>query len=270
MGVYNGADTVRAAVESIRTQTFRDWEFVICDDGSNDGTYEVLQQLAHKDDRLVLLQNDRNNGLASALNRCLTVAKGAYIARQDADDLSLPRRLETQVGFLEKHREYAFVSSSMELFDESGIWGRRACKDSPQPDDLLWGNQFCHPATVFRREAVIRVSLYRVAKETRRAEDYDLFLRMYAMGMRGFNLAQPVIQFYEGPLSYKRRKYRYRVDEAIVRLKGFTALGFMPRALPYVVKPLLVGLIPKRFLVWRRRMLDSKRLRELNDEISLP
>ena len=86
MGIYNCADTLPQAVASIQKQTYPNWELILCDDGSSDHTYEVAQALAAKDDRIVLLHNDRNLGLNQTLNACLAVATGDYIARMDGDD----------------------------------------------------------------------------------------------------------------------------------------------------------------------------------------
>src|SRR5436305_623407 len=104
MAVYNSASVVADAIESILQQTFRDFEFIIVDDGSTDSTGEVLRDYAERDVRIKLYTQE-NCGLIASLNRACRLAKGRYIARMDADDISLPPRFEKQFHYLESHPE---------------------------------------------------------------------------------------------------------------------------------------------------------------------
>lgn len=254
MGIYNTPDPriLQKAVESIRRQTFTDWQWIICDDGSTDTTHGTIRSLIQGDDRIRLIHNDINKGLAASLNHCLKYAEGKYIARMDADDGCDPRRLEKQVQFLDAHPEYHLVGTAAELFDEHGVWGQRGMPEIPGRKDFLWGSPFIHPTIMIRREALLQVHGYRVAGETRRTEDYDLFMRLYTAGYQGYNLQEQLYSFREDKLARKRKKYRYRIDEARIRWRGFRQLGLMPGGLVYVVKPLVVGLIPYPLLVWLR------------------
>ena len=101
MGIYNCADTLNEAIDSILNQTFRDWELIMCDDGSQDNTYELAQQYVQRyPEQIVLLKNEKNMGLNHTLNRCLQAASGEYIARMDADDLCSRDRFETEINVL--------------------------------------------------------------------------------------------------------------------------------------------------------------------------
>ena len=100
MGVYNGEKTLNRAIESICAQTFTDWELIICDDCSNDGTEKLLQKWCQTEPRIISLRNEKNCRLAASLNRCLERASGEYIARMDDDDVSFPERFEIQSLFL--------------------------------------------------------------------------------------------------------------------------------------------------------------------------
>lgn len=246
MGVYNIAalPLFDSAVNSILTQTMGNFEFLICDDGSTDNTWEILTQLAQRDSRIGLIHNPKNEGLASALNLCLTEACGRYIARQDADDISAPERFAKQISFLEEHPQISFVGSNVTLWDERGNWGHRSFPPYPQPRDFLFTMPFVHGALMFQRESLEQIGGYRVSKETRRAEDYDLLMRMYAQGLAGANILEPLYYFREDAAAKKRRKYCYRVDEVKVRWCGFRELGLLPQGLPYVVKPLIAGILP--------------------------
>lgn len=255
MGIYNtnSPDMVKTAIDSILNQTFKDFEFIICDDGSDDGTYELVKKLTAHDTRVQLIKNERNMGLAASLNRCLEMATGTYIARMDADDSSLPTRLEEQLIFLENNSQYALVTCWADLFSDDGVWGQKRVIAAPEKKDLLFGPPFIHAAMLFRTDILKDLGGYRVCKETLRAEDYDLWMRLYAAGHKGYNLQKILYQIREDKNAYSRRKYRYRLDEAKVRYRGFKLLELLPGAWPYVVKPLVVGLIPQQLLARLRK-----------------
>lgn len=143
MGVYNCQDTVEESIESILQQTYDNWEFIICDDASTDGTYEKVLSYTKRDpERIRLIRNEHNQRLAASLNRCLAEARGDLIARQDGDDISVPDRLEKQVHFLETHPEYDVVGTAMTVFDESGTKGVRALISAPDRKVLARGTPF--------------------------------------------------------------------------------------------------------------------------------
>lgn len=265
MGVYNIEHLwiFDQAINSILNQTMSDFEFIICDDGSTDRTYEQLLDFQCKDPRIHLLRNKGNHGLAFSLNRCLAAARGTYIARQDADDVSRLDRFEKQLAFLNTHPEISFVGSNVSLFDKTGIWGKREPSAYPQKKDFLFTAPFVHGSLIFRKEVLQSVGGYKVSKETLRAEDYELEMRMYSLGIKGANLQENLYHFLEDDATQARRKYRYRVDEAKIRFRGFKAMGLMPYAFPYVVKPLVVGLIPSPLLRAIRRRHNTYRLEHL-------
>ena len=254
MSVYNNEATAGDSIASIVAQTYADWELLLVDDKSTDGSFRVLSDWARRDSRIRLIRNERNLGLAASLNRALAEARGEYVARMDGDDISLPQRFEKQVAFLIAHPEHAVVGSSAILFDREGEWGIRAGAQQPTKKDFLWGTQFIHPSVMMRRGALKAVGGYRVCRDTLRTEDYDLFMRLYAHGFTGYNLGEPLLRYFD-PRQPKPVRYRFRVSEARIRWSGFRALGLMPGGLPYVLKPLVVGLLPgglKRRLQQRR------------------
>lgn len=261
MGIYkmmNKESIVKLAIDSILNQTYKDFEFIICDDGSNDGTYELVQNLIKKDNRVILIRNKENRGLAYSLNHCLSIAKGKYIARMDADDISMPNRFEKQVKFLDEHLEYAVVGCNMLYINENGIWGNRVLAEKPIKKSFLFTSPFAHPTVIMRKEVLNLLNGYKVEKITRRLEDYDLFMRLYANGYKGYNMQEFLYQFREDNDAFKRRAYKYRLDEVQVRYKGFKALGLMPKAFLYVIKPLIVGLIPQKLLAKLRKLRREK------------
>lgn len=251
MGAYNieHTKTFVRAIDSILDQSFSDFELIICDDGSTDRTWEIITSYAERDIRIRLLKNEKNIGLAATLNRCIEISRASLIARHDADDFSALDRIQKQVSFLNTHPEMMFVGSNVALFNETGVYACREFPEFPEAKDFKFTMPFVHGALVFRKESVEKAGRYRVSKETRRAEDYDLLMRMYSLKLYGANLQEYLYFFLEDHSAMIRRKYRYRVDEAIVRWKGFRSLGLLPIAIPYVVKPLIVGLIPANILL---------------------
>lgn len=256
MGIYEEKDKrqVMQAIDSILNQTFRDFEFIICDDGSGPAFYRWLDRYCRKDPRITLLRNKKNMGLAFALNHCLKHASGQYIARMDADDISCPRRLEKQAAFLGQHTGYALVGCNAQLIDGDGVWGVRKLERVPCRESFLSNSPFIHPAVMVRRLVLEELGGYRCSPKVARAEDYELFMRLYAKGYYGYNLQEPLLQYRESVQSYAKRKYRYRLNECRVRYHGFQALGILSGNLCYVLKPLAVGLVPAKLMaVYRKK-----------------
>lgn len=251
IAVYNAEPYLDECLESLVAQTFDDWEVVACDDASTDQSWLKLQRWTRQDSRIRAVRNDFNQGPAATRNRALDLCRGTFIAIQDADDLSFPERLRSQVGYLEVHPECAFVGTGLTLFDEHGEYGRRIPSPAPpRSRDYLTGIPFCHATTLFRREALEAVGGYRIAWETRRGQDYDLFMRLHAGGFQGHNIPLCLYRYREGQAAYQRRKFRYRIGEMIVRYKGFKKLDLLPWAFPFVLKPILAGLLVRRPRKW--------------------
>lgn len=246
MGIYNCNDKehLRLALDSIFLQTYDKVEYILCNDGSTDDTFQYIKEIYGHDPRVILIENKENMGLAASLNHCITYASGEYIARMDIDDISAENRFEVQMDFLKQNPTYDFVGSNINLINDKGIWGERKMPEFPSREDFLFGSPFVHPSILFRSKSLRQVNGYRVSKETRRMEDYDLFMRMYACGYKGANIQENLLSYREDSNAYRKRKYRYRIDEAKVRYKNYKILGLIPIGYVYVMKPLIVGLVP--------------------------
>jgi glycosyltransferase EpsE len=253
MGAYNCARTLSASIESILAQDYGNLEFVICDDSSTDTTGKVIELYAAKDPRIVFLRNDKNRGLAHTLNRCIEAARGSYIARMDGDDISRPDRIGKQLRFLGAHPEIDICGCSLALFDESGVWGKNDYPERPDANAFLMKSPFAHPSVIFRASCLRAVGGYDCDPAIGRSEDYDLFMRLYASGSRGYNIQDYLLEYREELGSYRKRKFRYAISEARVRYRGFRRLGLLPRGLPYIAKPILVGIIPKHIYTRLRK-----------------
>ena len=163
MGVYNCKDKslLKNSVQSIINQTYTDWEFIICNDGSTDDTLNYLYEIEKLDNRIKVVSYKENKGLSYALNYSLKMASGEYIARQDDDDVSKPERLKKQVQFLDENREYAIVGTCADVFDNNGIWGEYTVPEKPQKGDFLWNSPFMHPTTMMRKAELLSVGVQR-------------------------------------------------------------------------------------------------------------
>ena len=262
MSTYNDEDTVSKAIESILLQTYKNWEFIICDDGSTDNTYQIIKKYGSVNKKIKIIRNSVNKGGAYSKNKCIKYASGEYIAGQDADDYSSSNRIEELIKFLEKNKEYAMVFSRGYLFDEKGIWGERGLKNySPNKYDLIKSNQFIHPTMMIRKQCLSKVGGYRYSSLTYRCEDYDLWFRFYAEDFKGYVLDKKLYYFKEDSESYKRKKFKYRIDEMRIRWNGYKAMDLEVWNYIYVLKPLFVGLLPKFFIMKyhrRKYMLNDK------------
>ena len=256
MGAYNCGGTLAAAVRSIMKQTYKNWELIICDDGSKDNTYETAERLAAEDDRIIVIRNETNLGLNVTLNNCLKQASGDYVARMDGDDECLPDRFEKQVRFLRENPEFDIVSSWMSLFDESGEWGMQKTPEYPTPAQVVTGSPICHAPVMIRRECIDRAGGYSEESYTLRVEDVDLWIRLYSMGCRAYNIQEPLYRMRNDKNAFSRRKYMYRVNSTKVRLKGCRLLHLGPKCYLKAFKPMIKGLVPARI---RARLTKKRR-----------
>ncbi len=184
MAVRNGERTVGEAVESILGQSFSDFEFLVVNDNSTDGTGAVLGTF--NDARLTVIANERRQGLTRSLNRGLAQTTTAYIARQDADDRSAPERLERQVAFLDSHPDVALAGTWYRKIDEQGrvlASQQLPCTATDLRWHLIFYSPFVHSAVVFRRSVLDVVGTY--DEHLHYAQDYDLWCRI----ARSFELA---------------------------------------------------------------------------------
>ena len=176
MSVYNGLPYLKEAVESILKQTYKNFEFIIVDDASTDDSLKYLRSL--KDMRIRLIKNTENLGLAKSLNKAINISNGEYIARMDADDVSLPRRFERQVTFLQKNPSIYLCGSWVNLINAKGqIIGEKKYPQEPQKvrNALSWYTAVIHPTFMGKKKFFQKMKGYRVNYDF--AEDYDLLVR---------------------------------------------------------------------------------------------
>ena len=210
MSVYNGARFLREAVDSILQQSFTDFEFIIVDDASTDETQAILA--GYGDKRIRLLRNTQNVGLTISLNRALVVARGRYIARMDADDISLPKRFEQQVEHLDAHQDVLALGTSADIVDARGVFYRRMPVPVCHEDVVIWLLINCsivHGSVMFRNRADIRYN-----ESFKAAQDYDLWVRLLETG-RMANLPEVLYLWRDHAQSVTSA--RYEMQSALAR-----------------------------------------------------
>ena len=211
--VYNAEVYVREAVESILAQTFTDFELIIINDGSTDGSGVILRELAARDARIVLIERP-NDGYVSALIKGIEIARADLIARMDADDVSMPERFALQHARMVQEPELAVLGSFIRVMDKAGniirLLERPLTRKAIAHCLEYSGCPVAHPAVMMRRGAVLKAGGYRKAFSP--AEDYDLWLRMSDLGYAIANLPQPLLNYrwHDANVSKVHRKVQER------------------------------------------------------------
>ena len=248
MGAYNCESTIRESIDSITNQTYENWELIICDDCSSDKTYEIVK--SYKDlykEKIIIIKNEKNIGLAGSLNKCLKVVNGEYIARQDADDISVLTRFAKELKFLEENTEYDLVATSMISFDETGDKGVRGILNKiPDKRKLALGPPFCHATIMVKSEVYKKLEGYRVTKYTRRCEDIDLWFRFFEAGYKGFNMDEPLYKVRDDKNVYKRRNLKSYLYATKVCFDGYRLIKVDAGAYLYLLKPLIAAVTPQK------------------------
>lgn len=258
IGIYNCATTLRAALDSMLVQTYKHFKVIMCDDGSSDDTYSVAKEYADKYENFILIKNAYNMKLAATLNHCIEYVDTEYIARMDGDDISAPTRLEKLVSFLDAHPEYAFVSSAMIHFDDTGDWKVTRKEPEPTINSFKWTSPFCHAPVLMRAEALRAVGCYTDEPKVERMEDYYLWHKFYCLGYKGYNLQEPLYRMRDDKYTIVRRRglsrnfQGYKTDIEVLKNLKIKAYWLIP-----TIKFLRKLLIPN-FMMNPLRKLKAK------------
>jgi glycosyltransferase involved in cell wall biosynthesis len=209
MPVYNAEQYLAEALESILAQTLGDFELIAIDDGSKDGSFGILKTFARRDSRL-RVSSRPNEGIVKTLNEALGMSRGQFVARMDADDVSLPDRFERQVGYFKANPHCVALGSRVLMVDREGEtlceWG--TLQTHEEIDDAhmnCGGPAIIHPAAMFRREAMIAIGGYTDGRAP--LEDLDLFLRLAEIG-RLANLPEALTKWRQHPQSTCATRFR--------------------------------------------------------------
>lgn len=194
MSVHNGEVYLEEAIKSILDQTYADFEFILINDASTDSTKDIIRSF--EDQRIILIDNETNLGLTPSLNKGLLEARGEYIARMDADDVSHLDRLEKQFAFMELNKDVWVVGSNINIINDKGDVTQSNVY--PETYDQILGtiffkNSIVHSSAFFRREKIIEIGGYN--KEYRKSQDYELWLQVIVNGGKLHNLQEILVDY---------------------------------------------------------------------------
>jgi len=251
MPVYNASQYLKEAVDSILSQTYSDFELIVVDDGSTDSTLGILSGI---DDRRLKIVGQPHAGITSALNMGIRCARGRYIARMDADDISLPTRFEKQVAYLQNHPEVGMIGSEYLEIDSGGrVIGERHLPlcDREIRAAIIKYNPFCHSSVMIRRGVLDMAGLY--DERFCVAQDYELWFRVIRHTQVA-NIGEPLVmhRVHGNALAVTTRDEQLKAE---VKARGLAILSgqYRPWYAVHLVRPLLVLALPRAIRVTLRR-----------------
>lgn len=266
MPVYNAGDFLVEAIESIRNQTLKDWELIVVDDGSTDKSIEILKKYAEKDSRIKVFKFKKNKGLAFALNYGLNKVHGKYLARMDADDISYPKRLETQLRYLIRNPKVVAVGSQVKLINEKGNFiGYKKFPTDPKKIYQMMGMMMSiqHP-TLLTYTKLIKKCGY--ANHTT-AEDVSMFFKLMQFG-EFLNTKEVLLKYRirKNSNSLKNPKKTFYLTLKS-RIKAVIDWGYkptIPAVLINIAQFILISLLPDNLVISlyeKIRFNDLKKLK---------
>ena len=254
MTVFNTGKYLEEAIESILKQTYKNFEFIIVNDCSNDDTAKILNRYKRKDKRLKVLTNTENKGAPQSSNSAIKISQGKYIARIDGDDWAFPDRLEKQVAYLEKNPKVVVLGGIIEVCD--GELNRLNDRkyyliDTEIRKRLFLFSPFCHPAIMVRSKTIKEIGGYDPFLKV--AEDYDLYFRLGTLGDFA-NLESKVLKLRTHDNSISARKGKTQeIYTLIIRLRAHFIYGFKMNwfdKLYWILQLVSMVFIPSRVKFW--------------------
>lgn len=244
MSEYNTKkEQLKQAIESILNQTYTNFELIIIDDCSNEENIKIIE--SYKDDRIRLIRNEKNLGLAASLNKGIELATTDYIIRMDTDDIAKVDRIEKQVRFAKNNPQYSIISGRANFFDENGIYYTTPKSGEIYKNDLIKGTPFIHPTMLINKKHIQKIGGYPLY---RRCQDYAMAMNMYANGYKGYIMEDILIDYRMDTDGYKKKKFKYRILETKIRFHYYRKLKIGLPQYVYCLKPIVAGLMPKRLM----------------------
>lgn len=247
MPIYNVEKTLAEAIESIINQTYSNWQLIMCDDASTDGTYKLAKSYAEKyPDKIILVRNEINLKIRVSLNHCLKYADGEYIARMDGDDISLSTRFEKQIAFLENNPKYIVCGCAMIPFDDDREYPPRVNKNCFDVDQ----KRSCFHATLLcRREMYDRLGGYCEKWYTNRCEDQYLWYSLSSnRDMFTYNLEEPLYKVREDRNTYSRRNLKNAFTTSICLIHCYHMMHFPLKQYIKVLRPYISAILPYKIM----------------------
>lgn len=253
MPVFNAGSYLDESIRSILNQSYEKFELIIVDDASTDNSLEIIRKYADLDARIKWSSNPINLGIAANRNACVKNATGKYLAWQDADDISLPNRLEHQIHFMELNLDVGIIGGSLEIFSRSNIRGVRSypLNDSAIRRKIFRYSPIAQPSVMLRREAIEAAGEYSLIYPP--AEDLDMTFRI-GQHYKLANLSEILVRYRESDSSATSTAMkRMEINTVAIRLKYFRSQGFRGDLIDAVFNTALffsIWLVPQSFERW--------------------
>lgn len=243
------------AIESILKQTYKNFEFLIMDDGSHDESLDILRKYEKKDSRIRIYKNKANYGLTVSLNILLKHTKGELIARMDSDDISKRKRFEHQVRLLNEHSNLDITGTFAEDIDKDfNVLRQRKVpvEDSDIKKMLPVMNPLNHPSVMFRKSVISKIGYYN--EKFRTTQDYDLWFRAMAAGLKFHNLPEYLLQYRVDDTYMNKKSWKYRWTECKIRIEGYKKIKLPLHRWGYMFIPVILGIIPENLFTLLKKL----------------
>ena len=255
MTVYNGEKYISETIESILKQSYKDFEFIIIDDGSTDKTFSICEKYALQNNRIRLYKNMQNKWVVKTRNILLSKIPKTfkYVAIIDADDIAYPERMKKQVDYLDKHEDISFLGSDIDIIDESGkIIGERSYPHTHNDvsETIFMKSPLAQPAVMIRKSALDALGEYN--SEFERCQDYELWCRAFNQWYKIVNLDQKLTAYRVYGEQWKSRHLKLSLRNTIKIQKKyiFQKKYFSLENFLYFICENLLALFPNKLILW--------------------
>lgn len=240
MAEYNtNISVLRRSIRSILNQTFKDFEFIIVDDGGLNDLDSIVQEF--KDSRIKIIKNSTNLGLVASLNKAIESAQADYLVRMDTDDIAEPQRFKNQYDFMQNNSQWDVVGTKAIEFSEKGKGGILGNAGEKTMKSVMRGDALIHPSVIMKKTAVQAVGGY---KGFKRAEDLSLWCEMLLAGYRLYVIDDILLQYRLNTSDYEKRKLKYRMGEIKARLYYYPKMHAGPIEYLVIIKSIVAGIAP--------------------------
>ena len=254
MSEYNTPpDYLRASIESILSQTFKDIEIIIVDDCGKNDLDSITEE--YKDKRIRVIKNNKNIGLVESLNKAIAASKADILARMDTDDIADENRLEEQYNFMINHEEYSVVGTLANEFSKNNTTGVLGKPGEKTAKSLAYGDSIIHPSVMMRKKDIQSVGGY---KNYKRAEDLSLWFELVMKGFRLFVIDRVLLNYRVNEEDYSKRKLKTRGGEIKARLHYYRLTKAPVLAYLVIIKSIASSILPTRIVAFFRRKIILK------------
>lgn len=244
MSVYNDIEYLRDSIESILNQSYQNFEFLIYDDGSSDGSRKLIEDYAGRDERIKLIANEVNRGLSYNLAEGVKFSKTPWIARMDADDIAVIDRLELQMNYIKNNPGIDILGGY--AIDINELGNKTELRKVPTTHEaitsLIWTCPLIHPTVIFRKDSILEAGSYN--SKLARRQDYDLWFRCLAADLTFANLNTPLIYYRVSKNYFKKNNFKVQIDQARMGWKGVHLVKSSPIAYVGIFIVLLKNISP--------------------------